>query len=70
MTTIFKSKFGQDNYYLADQDGLHSVYLGNYKPTELLTAVNGAIYFTIDESRLLPRKSSKTGKTYYKILNK
>lgn len=65
---IFEGKF--NGYYYVDDNGIHTVFLGNYKPEEILTAVNGKHYFLIDSERLLARKSGQTGKTYYKILNK
>ncbi len=65
---IFKGKFGQDSYYLTDNDGIHTVFIGNYKPTEMLTSVKGKQYFILGKDKLLKR-TSKNGKVYYKILN-
>lgn len=67
LTTIFQGKFAKDSYYIANDDGIFNVYLGNYKPTEFLTSVKGSTYFLIETKRLLKR-ISKAGKIYYKVL--
>lgn len=67
---IFKGNFGNDSWYTTDDNGVYTVYLGTYEPDETFTSVTGHTYFLIDEDRLLTRKSSKSGKTYFKILKK
>lgn len=64
---IFKGKFGKDSYYMTDTDGIHTVYIGNYKPEEMLVSVKGNEYFILPKSKLLKR-TNKSGKVYYKIL--